>query len=64
MGDIVNLRMARKHKARAEKERTAAENRVLHSRSKSERDGQRHAAREADRFIEGHRLSPARDDKD
>lgn len=36
--EIVNLRQARKAKARADKERQAAQNRVLHGRNK----GQRH----------------------
>ncbi len=36
MGDVVNLRTARKRKARADKERQAAENRILHGRTKSE----------------------------
>lgn len=40
--EIVNLRKARKAKARGEKDRQAAENRVLHGRSKAER--QRDAA--------------------
>lgn len=36
-GDIVNLRQARKDKARAAKERQGAENRALHGRTKAER---------------------------
>lgn len=36
MADIVNLRMARKRKARAEKERAADENRILHGRPGNE----------------------------
>ena len=37
MGDVVNLRMARKQKARAGREKLAAENRLNHGRSKSDR---------------------------
>jgi hypothetical protein len=37
MAEIVNLRRARKEKARAEKEREAASNRALHGTPKSER---------------------------
>jgi hypothetical protein len=37
MAEIVNLRQARKQKARAEKEARAAENRVNFGRSKAER---------------------------
>ena len=39
MADIVNLRRARKAKARAEKDKTAAANRAAHGRTKAERDG-------------------------
>ena len=56
MADVVNLRQARKQKARAEKEQAAAENRAVHGRTKAEK--QRHkieTGRAAD-FVEGHRL--------
>lgn len=56
--DIVNLRRARKAKARAEKEQRAAENRVLFGRSKTERTM---SAAEKERSLaahEGLRLSP------
>lgn len=56
--DIVNLRRARKAKARAEKEQRAAENRVLFGRSKTERTI---SAAEKVRSLaahEGLRLSP------
>jgi len=55
MGEIVNLRMARKAKARVEREREAGVNHVLHGRSKAQRT--LHAARislDASR-LEGHR---------
>jgi len=55
MGDVVNLRQARKQKARAEKERLAGENRALHGRSKAERNRDRLTADQADKFIAGHR---------
>jgi len=35
MGEVINLRQARKEKMRAEKARKAKENRVTHGRSKS-----------------------------
>ena len=44
-GDIVNLGKVRKAKSRVEKERQAAENRVVHGRSKPEK--QREAAEKA-----------------
>ncbi len=37
MADVVNLRQARKAKARSEKEQKAAENRVMFGRTKGER---------------------------
>ncbi|BCG93824.1 DUF4169 family protein [Mesorhizobium sp. 131-2-1] len=55
MGDVVNLRQARKQKARAEKERLAGENRALHGRSKAERNRDRLTADQAEKFIAGHR---------
>jgi hypothetical protein len=56
--DIVSLRKARKQKARADKERRAAENRAVHGLSKVERERQ---AREKDRVrreIEGAKRTP------
>lgn len=38
MAEIVNLRQARKKKARAEKEARAAENRILFGRTKAEKE--------------------------
>lgn len=57
MGDVVNLRMARKHKARAEKQQAASENRALHGRSKAERLRDQVEAGKAASFVEGHRLA-------
>ncbi|MEZ2330472.1 DUF4169 family protein [Mesorhizobium sp. RCC_202] len=55
MGEIVNLRQARKQKARTEKERLAGENRALHGRSKAERDRDRLTSDKAEKFVAGHR---------
>ena len=55
MGDVVNLRQARKQKARSEKERLAGENRALHGRSKAERERDRLTADKTEKFIAGHR---------
>jgi len=55
MGEVVNLRLARKRKARADKDKTAEQNRALFGRTKAERD--RDAA-EKDRtraLLDGHR---------
>jgi hypothetical protein len=55
MADIVNLRQARKHRAREEKEAQAAENRVRFGRRKDEKHVE-DARREADaRRLDGHR---------
>ncbi len=55
MAEIVNLRMARKRKARDAKERQAQENRQLHGMSKTEHEVAR-MGRERDLVhIEGHR---------
>ncbi|WP_323015862.1 DUF4169 family protein, partial [Devosia sp.] len=37
MADIINLRTARKHKARADKETQAEQNRILFGRTKAEK---------------------------
>ena len=55
MGDVVNLRQARKQKARTEKERLAEQNRALYGRSKVDRQRDRLTADEAEKFIAGHR---------
>ena len=58
MSTVVNLRTARKRKARADKEQAAGENRALHGRSKAEKLQGRMQAEKAQRFVEGHRLEP------
>lgn len=65
MADIVNLRMARKHKARMGKERSAEQNRALFGRSKAEREQDKRTAEASAKFLDGHRLSatdPSSDD--
>ncbi len=56
MSDVVNLRLARKRKERAEKEAIASENRALHGRSKAERQRDLTNRQKSEAFIEGHRL--------
>jgi hypothetical protein len=60
--DIVNLRRARKAKARDTHERTAAENRRLHGRSKGERLAERSERERTARQLDSHRREA--DDKD
>ena len=55
MGEVINLRQARKQKARIDKERQASENRALHGRSKTERERDRLASEKAEKFVAGHR---------
>lgn len=55
MADIVNLRQARKQKARVEKETAAVENRVRFGRPKAEREREEAQKALADRRIEAHK---------
>ena len=58
MTTIVNLRLARKRRKRAEKEHAAAGNRALHRRTKAEKLRQRLEKERSAAFIDGHRLEP------
>ncbi len=55
MGEIVNLRQARKRKLKAIDERKAETNRALFGRTKSERDRDRLLAKQAEAHLEAHR---------
>ncbi len=55
MSDVVNLRMARKRKARVDKDRAAGANRALHGRTKAEKERDRLLAEKAARLVDGHR---------
>jgi hypothetical protein len=55
MAEIINLRQARKKKARADKEAHAAENRVVFGRTKAERDKTKSEKELAERRLEGHK---------
>ncbi len=64
MAEIVNLRRARKAKARSEAEAQAAQNRIAFGRTKAERKlTEAEKALQAAR-LDGHRLDAAKDDKD
>lgn len=56
MGDVVNLRRARKARARAEEKARAAENRVRHGRTGADRRAAKAEAEKAARAADGHRL--------
>jgi len=59
--EIVNLRRARKAKARKDKEARAAENRVRHGRTRAEREREAELAEQRRRLLDGHRLAPSED---
>jgi hypothetical protein len=56
--DIVNLRRARKAKARSEREKTAADNRVAFGLSKAERRLTKAEREREQRAIDAHRREP------
>ena len=56
MAEIINLRLARKAKARAEADKTAATNRVKHGQTKAERQRAKADAERAARELEGKKL--------
>lgn len=56
--DIVNLRRARKAKARVDRGREAAANRAAFGRSKAEKEKTGAARRLAERKIDAHRREP------
>lgn len=62
MAEIINLRQARKQKARAEAEKTAAQNRIAFGRTKAERKLTEAERDKAARHVDGHKLD-RRDDE-
>lgn len=58
MGEVVNLRMARKRKARDEREKQAAGNRASHGVAKAEKSRAAAEKHRADAALDGHRLDP------
>lgn len=59
--NVINLRQARKQKARSDKAAKAAENRALHGRTKAERERDAAEKGRASRTLDGARRE--RDDK-
>jgi hypothetical protein len=59
MGDVVNLRLARKAKARTEKEKRAEAGRARSGRSKAERLAQQSERERLASFVDGHKRDPA-----
>jgi hypothetical protein len=63
MGDVINLRQFRKSKARAEKEKSAAENRISFGRTKAEKDLTRARNEKADKMLDQGKLEKPDDEK-
>ena len=61
MAEIVNLRQFRKGKVREQRAAAAEQNRILHGRSRTEKQRDRLQAEKAERLIEGHRREPTTD---
>ncbi len=64
VAEIVNLKRARKQKARAEKDKAAEANRAKHGTPKRLRDLKKAESDKAARNIEGHKLTDARNDEE
>ena len=62
MADLINLRQARKAKAKVEKQKTAEANRVAHGTPKALRDLEKARKDKADQGLGGHRLENDKDD--
>jgi len=62
MVEIVNLNRARKARTKAEKEKTAEANRLLHGTPKAVRNLQKARKDKADQGLSGHRLEKDKDD--
>ncbi|MEM8854360.1 MAG: DUF4169 family protein [Pseudomonadota bacterium] len=58
MADVVNLRMARKAKKRADQRAQAHNNRIAHGVSGAQRKAARCAAARQNEILEGHRVAP------
>jgi hypothetical protein len=56
MGDVVNLRTARKQSKRRRAEKEAAANRLAHGRSKAQRDLQQRRRDQAQKSLDQHRI--------
>lgn len=59
MGEVINLRQARKARDRREKEASATENRARFGRTKAEKQVDTVSREQAERLLDGHRLDPA-----
>ena len=62
MAEIVNLRRARKAKGKAQKEKTAEANRVLHGTPKALRNLEKARTDKVDKGLSGHKLENKEND--
>lgn len=58
MGDVINLRTARKQRNRADDARKADENRARFGRTKVQKQAEAKAAKRSDAHLDGHRREP------
>ena len=63
MADVINLRRARKDKARREHEREAAANRLRFGRTKAQKSADQDSATRRRRSLDDKRLEPGKSDK-
>lgn len=56
MGEVINLRRARKARDRATAETTASANRALHGRTRAERESEAIERSRTDRLLDGARI--------
>lgn len=61
-GNVVNLRMARKRKSRAQKEANAEQNRISFGRTKQEKNLTRALNDKQKDFVDAQKLTPEKDD--
>jgi len=64
MSDVVNLKGARKAKARADAEAKAQANRIAYGRTKTEKRTSKAEREAADRKLDGHKRDDDSDDDD
>ncbi len=60
--EIINLNQARKNRARAEKEKSASENRILFGRTKAEKDLTRARNEKAEKTLDQGKIDSPEDD--
>lgn len=61
-GNVVNLRMARKRKDRAQKEANAEQNRISFGRTKQEKNLTRALNEKQKNFVDAQKLNPEKED--